>query len=59
MTLIIFITVGFVAGFALIFLSKFILAGLLQRKPGYYDDQYDVYESEETLKARLGGEEHA
>jgi len=58
MTLIIFITVGFVAGFALIFLSKFIMAGLLQRKPGYYDDQYDIIELQGSATCQ-GGEDHA
>ena len=58
MTLIIFITVGFVAGFALIFLSKFIMAGLLQRKPGYYDDQYDIIELQGSETCQ-GGEDHA
>ncbi|MBR3755920.1 MAG: hypothetical protein IKK48_02315 [Firmicutes bacterium] len=57
MTLMIFITVGFVAGFTLIFLSKFILAGLLQRKAGYYDDQYDLIESE-AFESYQGGEDH-
>lgn len=56
MTLIVYIAVGFVAGFVLIFLAKILMAGLLQRKPGYYDDQYDVYD-DQTLDR--GGEGHA
>lgn len=33
--------IGFGAGFILIVVSKVIMAAILQRKPGYYDDQYD------------------
>lgn len=58
MTLIVFIAVGFVAGFVLIFLSKFIMAGLLQRKPGYYDDQFDAIEPQVSVPCQ-GGEDHA
>lgn len=57
MTLIFFIAVGFATGFALIILSKFIMAGLLQREPGYYDDQYDVAEPQ-AFASHQGGEEH-
>lgn len=43
--------IGFGGGFLLIVLSKVILAAILQRKPDYYDDQFDQFDQ--------GGDENA
>ncbi|MBR5315417.1 MAG: hypothetical protein IKU44_01390 [Firmicutes bacterium] len=57
MTFITYVSVGFIASSVLIFLAKFLMAGLLQQKPNYYDDQYDVVEPSATKVE--GGEDHA
>lgn len=56
-TFITYVSVGFVASSVLIFLAKFLMAGLLQQKPNYYDDQYDVVEP--STEQVGGGDHHA